>query len=97
MAEEITYIPYGQNEISQQDLMTNLANGLPSFMQQYKWLQKPKNQEKFLKAYDDITKNLTGATDSSGRWIINVNMECHLRIKKYMNMLLIIFNSRCLR
>lgn len=73
MAEEITYIPYGQNEISQQDLMTNLANGLPSFMQQYKWLQKPKNQEKFLKAYDDITKNLTGATDSSGRWIINVN------------------------
>ena len=53
--------------------MTNLANGLPSFMQQYKWLQKPKNQEKFLKAYDDITKNLTGATDSSGRWIINVN------------------------
>ena len=73
MAEEITYIPYGQNEISQQDLMTNLANGLPSFMQQYKWLQKPKNQEKFLKAYDDITKNLTGATDSSGRWISNVN------------------------
>lgn len=73
MAEEITYISYGQNEISQQDLMTNLANGLPSFMQQYKWLQKPKNQEKFLKAYDDITKNLTGATDSSGRWIINVN------------------------
>ena len=73
MAENITYIPYGQNEISQQDLMTNLANGLPSFMQQYKWLQKPKNQEKFLKAYDDITKNLTGATDSTGRWIINVN------------------------
>ena len=73
MAEEITYIPYGQNEISQQDLMTNLANGLPSFMQQYKWLQKPKNQEKFLQAYEDITKNLVGASDSTGRWVVNAN------------------------
>lgn len=70
---ETTYIPYGQDEISQQDLMTNLANGLPGFMEQYKWLQKPKNKEKFLKAYDNITKNLVGASDNSGRWTINVN------------------------
>lgn len=71
--QETTYIPYGQNEISQQDLMTNLANGLPGFMEQYKWLQRPKNKEKFLQAYDNITKNLAGASDNSGRWIINVN------------------------
>ena len=70
---ETTYIPYGQDEISQQDLMTNLANGLPGFMEQYKWLQKPKNKEKFLQAYDNITKNLVGASDNSGRWTINVN------------------------
>jgi hypothetical protein len=53
--------------------MTNLANGLPGFMEQYKWLQKPKNKEKFLQAYDNITKNLVGASDNSGRWTINVN------------------------
>ena len=55
MAEqEITYIPYGQDEISQQDLMTNLANGLPDFVKSYKWLQKPGITEKFLNAYKDI-------------------------------------------
>ena len=31
MAEEITYIPYGQDEISQQELQTALANDLPDF------------------------------------------------------------------
>ena len=48
MAEETKYIPYGQDEISQQELQTALANDLPNFMNKYKWLQKPKNQEKFL-------------------------------------------------
>ena len=73
MAEETKYIPYGQDEISQQDLQTALANDLPNFVSQYKWLQKPKNQEKFLKAYDDIMKGFTGATNEGGRWKINTN------------------------
>ena len=73
MADNITYIPYGQDEISQQDLYTALANDLPNFVSQYKWLQKPKNQEKFLKAYDDIMKGFTGATNEGGRWKINTN------------------------
>lgn len=73
MADNITYIPYGQDEISQQDLQTALANDLPNFVSQYKWLQKPKNQEKFLKAYDDIMKGFTGATNEGGRWKINTN------------------------
>lgn len=72
MAEqEITYIPYGQDEISQQDLMTNLANGLPDFVKSYKWLQKPGITEKFLNAYKDIINHgITGASDSSGIWEI---------------------------
>ena len=73
MADNITYIPYGQDEISQQDLQTALANDLPNFMNKYKWLQKPKNQEKFLKAYDDIMKGFTGATNEGGRWSINTS------------------------
>lgn len=72
MAEqEITYIPYGQDEISQQDLMTNLANGLPDFVKSYKWLQKPGITEKFLNAYKDIINHgITGASNSSGIWEI---------------------------
>lgn len=75
MAEqEITYIPYGQDEISQQDLMTNLANGLPDFVKSYKWLQKPGITEKFLNAYKDIINHgITGASDSSGLWEITHN------------------------
>ena len=71
MAEEITYIPYGQNEISQQDLMTSLANGLPDFMNQYKWLKKPSNREAFLEIYSNIVKGLVGASDSTGLWEVN--------------------------
>lgn len=75
MAEqEITYIPYGQDEISQQDLMTNLANGLPDFVKSYKWLQKPGITEKFLNAYKDIINHgITGASNSSGLWEITHN------------------------
>ena len=71
MAEEITYIPYGQDEISQQDLMTSLANGLPDFMNQYKWLKKPSNREAFLEIYSNIVKGLVGASDSTGLWEVN--------------------------
>ena len=72
MAEnEITYIPYGQDEISQQELMTSLADGLPDFMNQYKWLKKPSNRKEFLEIYSNIVKGLTGASDSSGLWEIN--------------------------
>lgn len=70
---ETTYIPYGQDEISQQDLMTNAANNIEPFIQQYKWLQKPKNYQKFKEAYQDIARNLTGASVQDGIWTINTN------------------------
>ena len=65
MAEnEITYIPYGQDEISQQDLMTSLANGVESYLGSKRWAKKDKYRQAWLNAYQDIINNgLTGASN----------------------------------
>lgn len=71
MDKEVIYIPYGQDEISKQDLMTLLANGLPNFVNQYKWMGKSKYRDRFMQIYDDMTKNLVGASNDGGKWVIN--------------------------
>ena len=71
MAEEITYIPYGQDEISQQDLMTSLANGVPGYLDSKRWAKKDKYRQAWLNAYQDIINGgLVGASNSSGIWTI---------------------------
>ena len=52
--QEITYLPYGQDEISQQDLMTSLANGVPSYLESKRWAKKDKYRQAWLNAYQDI-------------------------------------------
>ena len=52
--QEITYIPYGQDEISQQDLMTNLANGVEGYLGSKLWARKDKYRNAWLGAYQDI-------------------------------------------
>lgn len=70
--KEITYIPYGQDEISQQDLMTSLANGVPTYLESKRWAKKDKYRQAWLNAYQDIlTHGLTGASNNSGIWAIN--------------------------
>lgn len=74
MAEEITYIPYGQDEISQQDLMTNLANGVEDYLGSKRWARKEKYRNAWLKAYQEIiNRGLTGASNDSGVWRITHN------------------------
>ena len=69
--QEITYLPYGQDEISQQDLMTSLANGVPSYLESKRWAKKDKYRQAWLNAYQDIINHgLTGASNSSGVWAI---------------------------
>ena len=71
MAEEITYIPYGQDEISQQDLMTSLANGVPGYLDSKRWAKKDKYRQAWLNAYQNIINGgLVGASNSSGIWTI---------------------------
>lgn len=71
MDKEITYIPYGQDEISQQDLMTSLANGVPGYLDSKRWAKKDKYRQTWLNAYQDIINGgLVGASNSSGIWTI---------------------------
>ena len=72
MEEEITYIPYGQDQISQQELLTNMANDVQNYVDGRAWSKKRK--ESFLRAYQDIvSKGITGASNSTGVWQINHN------------------------
>ena len=71
MDKEITYIPYGQDEISQQDLMTSLANGVPGYLDSKRWAKKDKYRQAWLNAYQNIINGgLVGASNSSGIWTI---------------------------
>ena len=74
--QEITYIPYGQDEISQQDLMTNLANGVEGYLGSKRWARKDKYRNAWLAAYQDIIgRGLIGASNDSGVWTVNHNGE----------------------
>jgi hypothetical protein len=44
-------------------------------MNKYKWLQKPKNKDTFLRIYSDMVKGLTGASNESGLWSINTSAD----------------------
>ena len=69
---EIIYIPYGQDEISQQDLMTSLANGVESYLGSKRWAKKDKYRQAWLDAYQSIiNRGITGASNDSGIWKIN--------------------------
>ena len=70
--QEITYIPYGQDEISQQDLMTSLANGVEGYLGSKRWARKDKYRNAWLAAYQNIINHgLTGASNETGVWTIN--------------------------
>lgn len=76
MAEEITYIPYGQDEISQQDLMTSLANGVPGYLDSKRWAKKDKYRQAWLNAYQDIMGHgLLGASNNSGLWNVQYGQD----------------------
>ena len=76
MAEEITYIPYGQDEISQQDLMTSLANGVSGYLDSKRWAKKDKYRQAWLNAYQDIMGHgLLGASNSSGLWNVQYGQD----------------------
>lgn len=72
--QEQKYLLYGQDEISQQDLMTGLANDLPTYLNSKRWLQNPKYRDKWMTAYQDIINHgITGASSESGQWKIKYN------------------------
>ena len=71
---DIQYLNYGDQQIEQQALMNNLANSVQSYVQKQPWSNKRK--EKFMSAYSDlINRGVTGASNTSGQWVVNFGGE----------------------
>lgn len=69
---DIQYLNYGDQQIEQQALLNNLANNVQQYVQNQSWSKKRK--DKFMSAYLDImNKGISGASNNSGMWKIDVN------------------------
>lgn len=69
---DIQYLNYGDQQIEQQALLNNLANNVQNYVQNQSWSTKRK--EKFMSAYSDLmNRGITGASNNTGQWTINVN------------------------
>ena len=69
---DIQYLNYGDQQIEQQALLNNLANNVQNYVQNQSWSTKRK--EKFMSAYLDLmNRGITGASNNTGQWTINVN------------------------
>jgi hypothetical protein len=71
MAEEIKYIPYGNDEIDYNEFLTRAANNVQDYVAGRSWSAKRKKD--FMDAYADIMSHgITGASvGEDGRWGIN--------------------------
>ena len=71
MEEEKVYLNYGDQQVDQAQLLTNMANQVQNYVNQQSWSGKRK--QKFMDAYTDlVNKGLRGATNTSGRWQVEV-------------------------
>jgi len=49
--------------------MTNLANGVPGYLDSQRWAKKDKYRQAWIKAYQDImNRGIVGATNDTGIW-----------------------------
>ena len=71
MAEEIKYIPYGNDEIDYNEFLTRAANNVQDYVAGRSWSTKRKKD--FMDAYADIMSHgITGASvGEDGQWGIN--------------------------
>ena len=85
MEENIVYIPYGQEEINQQEFLEAAANDVQNYVNSRAWSKKRK--QAFIDAYSDLmSKGITGASiDNSGFWSINHSGSIDLDSMPKMN------------
>lgn len=88
MAEqEIIYIPYGDQQMEQAPFMRAIADNVQDYVNQQTWSSKRK--QKFLDAYSDIvSKGITGASNNSGQWAVDLsgNLDLESKSKKDQEM-----------
>lgn len=65
------FINYGDQQIDQQQLLTNLANNVTSYVEAQPWTKKRK--QKFMQYYTDIVnRGILGASNNTGQWMLDV-------------------------
>lgn len=75
--QEPIYLDYGSNKIDQNQFFTRAADNVNNWVNSQSWSRKRK--EKFLNAYSDLmSKGITGASNTSGQWELNLNQELNL-------------------
>ena len=68
---DIQYLNYGDQQVEQQALLTNLANEVNNYVNSQPWSRKRK--EKFMSAYSDLmNRGIQGASNTTGQWMLQV-------------------------
>lgn len=67
---DINYLYYGDQQVDQQALMSQMANEVTQYVQSQPWTKKRKNM--FMSAYSDIMdKGLKGMSNNTGQWMVD--------------------------
>lgn len=85
--QEVIYIPYGDQQIEQAPFMKAIADNVQDYVSKQTWSNKRK--QKFLDAYSDIvSKGITGASNNSGQWAVDLsgNLDLESKSKKDQEM-----------
>lgn len=65
------YINYGNQQIDQQQLLTNLADNVTSYVTAQPWSKKRK--QKFMQYYTDmVNRGILGASNDTGQWMLDI-------------------------
>lgn len=65
------YINYGDQQIDQQQLLTNLADNVTSYVAAQPWSKKRK--QKFMQYYTDmVNRGILGASNDTGQWMLDI-------------------------
>lgn len=81
--QQPVYIPYGDQQMEQASFMKAIADNVQNYVNQQTWSNKRK--QKFLDAYSDIvSKGITGASNNSGQWAVDLsgNLDLESKSKK---------------
>ena len=76
MADEIVYIPYGDQEISLQEALTLMDNNVDPYLNSRIWARNNKKRNIWKQAYNELRKrNILGASKNGNKWDIHYDGE----------------------
>lgn len=76
MADEIVYIPYGDQEISLQEALTLMDTNVDPYLNSRMWARNNKKRNIWKQAYNELRKrNILGASKNGDKWDIHYDGE----------------------